>query len=720
MELIYLWSNEMGLLENQGVNFSSRYWVKVAETDENSRPTRLAIAKRNGLGGEFFNLEGKKDWPLLEVTGLVGQNGAGKTSVLRRIWQCVDSGINSFPEEHTIWIWGNGKREREEKLHVFIPEELRDTTEVEGEKGVNYIIAKGDPSKDIHDFDYQDGHFPFQIFFSPIFTADRPGALSYLRESEAKSSRGFNISTNALVRMDEARVKNLFDLYETEGIQKVLDLIYSGRLQGPLSFSPPTQLTLSFYSLKYGAIGELAEGNFTADGYIQVRNSLNKFNIIFQNVHSTKYRRGELSLEDYQIFMTSWWWIGYLRHLILEGKINRPKEMVQIFKKLFKEFEVPENENSEISSWLREVNGKIESVFGRNWENTWDSIIQKVILENNSQYIHWQARGEAKEFSKAINHAYEWFRFLLSEDSKDLLKDAYNKGLPQQRNWGLYLDISSDRIKDSTHGKQVQTLVEMVQKSQSEGVSFPIRFNWGPEILSAGEKYYLNLFARLNWIQRRLEKIEEEKPTGDNRKATSDRPVLILLDEPDTVMHPKWQQKLLHWLVQGLPAIFPDRKIQLILTSHSPFVCADLPKEHLVFLRRKEKRNDPHRKWTAEVVPPDGMANTFGANIHKIFTDTQFLGKNLLGEFANRKIKDLIGKVNNFKGKAKDYEHLRGQIDQIGEDFIRRKLIQQLDEKDESRLTQLEKEMKKLQDRMKKAEEEINQIKGKEGEDGQD
>ncbi len=72
MELIYLWSNEMGLLENQGVNFSSRYWVKVAETDENSRPTRLAIAKRNGLGGEFFNLEGKKDWPLLEVTGLVG------------------------------------------------------------------------------------------------------------------------------------------------------------------------------------------------------------------------------------------------------------------------------------------------------------------------------------------------------------------------------------------------------------------------------------------------------------------------------------------------------------------------------------------------------------------------------------------------------------------------------------------------------------------------
>ncbi len=369
---------------------------------------------------------------------------------------------------------------------------------------------------------------------------------------------------------------------------------------------------------------------------------------------------------------------------------------------------------------LENYKRKIGNVFENGWEDRWEKIVEKAMNGHGTidESKNWQRKIEIKNLSTNIEQAYKWYQLLLKLDS--LFEESLEIGA-NNNNWSLTFRIAHKKENgDIVMKSSPQTLVHFFVDALAQGASFPIRFNWGPEILSAGEKYYLNLFSRLHWVEGRIQDSQGRKPSEEKNEAISDRPLLLLLDEPDTVMHPKWQQKLLHWLVQGLPAIFPNRKIQLILTSHSPFVCADLPKEHLVFLRRKEKRNDPHRKWTAEVVPPDGMANTFGANIHKIFTDTQFLGKNLLGEFANRKIKDLIGRVNDFNGVKKEYEKLRRQLDQIGEDFIRRKLIQQLDEKDESRLTQLEKVMKKLQDRMKKAEEEINQIKGKEGEDGQD
>ncbi|MCG3694450.1 AAA family ATPase [Aliarcobacter butzleri] len=59
---------------------------------------------------------------------------------------------------------------------------------------------------------------------------------------------------------------------------------------------------------------------------------------------------------------------------------------------------------------------------------------------------------------------------------------------------------------------------------------------------------------------------------GENR--------LILLDEPDNTLHPNWQKEYINLLV----TLLKDKKyIHIIITSHSPFLISDLPKENVIF-----------------------------------------------------------------------------------------------------------------------------------------
>jgi hypothetical protein len=55
---------------------------------------------------------------------------------------------------------------------------------------------------------------------------------------------------------------------------------------------------------------------------------------------------------------------------------------------------------------------------------------------------------------------------------------------------------------------------------------------------------------------------------GDARDAT---PAILLLDEVDAHLHPKWQRTLLPALREALP------DVQIIVTSHSPFVISSCP-----------------------------------------------------------------------------------------------------------------------------------------------
>lgn len=187
--------------------------------------------------------------------------------------------------------------------------------------------------------------------------------------------------------------------------------------------------------------------------------------------------------------------------------------------------------------------------------------------------------------------------------------------------------------------------------------------------LSSGETTFLRLLARLHSI---AQNIKESKS------------ILLFLDEGELGMHPQWQKSYLDILHNILPIMFEkSTKIQLVFTSHSPFIVSDLPKENIIFLR-KGKKDDGYLENKCIVTSRNEQ--TFGQNIHTLFADSFFMESGLIGEFAKNKINtEIITVINGFNKEnsitKEQAESLSKKIEMIGEPLIKRKLTMMLEEK---------------------------------------
>lgn len=162
--------------------------------------------------------------------------------------------------------------------------------------------------------------------------------------------------------------------------------------------------------------------------------------------------------------------------------------------------------------------------------------------------------------------------------------------------------------------------------------------------MSSGHKAFVNLFSKFYSIRNKID--------NDN--------VIITIDEGDLYFHPQWQREFLNSLLVVLPKIL-ECNIQLFLTTHSPFLLSDLPKNNLIFLERNniELNVIPNSKIDGE---------TFGGNIGELYLDAFFMEGKLLSEFAAHKIQTLVDKINRKEDLSLDDRNL---INLIGEDLIR-------------------------------------------------
>lgn len=185
-------------------------------------------------------------------------------------------------------------------------------------------------------------------------------------------------------------------------------------------------------------------------------------------------------------------------------------------------------------------------------------------------------------------------------------------------------------------------------KDLSEILKFNIvNFRWG-YFLSSGEEAILNQFASYH------SKLSEYH--GSNN--------IFVIDEGELYFHPRWQQSYLNLLIIFFNYIKEKNKNQLIITSNSPFLVSDIPKDNLIFLQR-EGDICSIKKGPFEL--------TFGANIHSLFHDAFFLDDTFIGKFAEERILELIDKVKN---QRDTHKNLQRQIDIIGEPFLKMKLTE--------------------------------------------
>ena len=196
--------------------------------------------------------------------------------------------------------------------------------------------------------------------------------------------------------------------------------------------------------------------------------------------------------------------------------------------------------------------------------------------------------------------------------------------------------------------------------------------------LSSGEQKLLLLFGKLNYVVRQFDMKHKEN-------------FILLLDEPDVYLHPDWQKKLISDFINFIQNnnYLNKKNIHIVISSHSPFILSDLPKENVIFLENGEQK-----------YPFKDNQQTFGANIHTLLSHGFFMKDGLMGEFAKDKINEAIKYLNQKTLTEKEIDYCENIISIIGEPIIKNQLQRMLDSKRLSEIDQIKQEIKRLEDRM--------------------
>ncbi len=236
-------------------------------------------------------------------------------------------------------------------------------------------------------------------------------------------------------------------------------------------------------------------------------------------------------------------------------------------------------------------------------------------------------------------------------------------------------------IKKESTGKDILKFLNELKISLGNLQNL-VSFQW--EGLSYGEYEVLKLGSSLYTEL-------QNKTKGEYKN------VLLNIDEGELGFHAEWQRKYLPLLLNLLTKLFPNISFQIILTTHSPFLVSDLPKDNIIFLNKKENGD-------CLVSKPEDMTHTFGANIHSLYRNSFFLENGLMGEFAKGKIDAVIRDLNQANVKEIISEERKNEIkfiiEQIGEPLLKEKLIRKFKETLEpiqDRINELKLEIEKLE-----------------------
>lgn len=289
------------------------------------------------------------------------------------------------------------------------------------------------------------------------------------------------------------------------------------------------------------------------------------------------------------------------------------------------------------------------------------------------------------EFTKTINVEMKKLIFLLLKSEAQSIPTYYKK---------IYFLEERDTIKDFTY------------------------------MPSQGEIEFLFLLSSIYFYLKPLDK--------DIQKEHKDyfRNLILFLDEPTNSYHPQWQKKFIFDLNKFIKDNFKDFNFHIVITSHSPFLLSDLPKENVIFLEKYNENDNEVKKGIQKIgncknVTKETNIKTFGANIHTLLSHGFFMKDGLMGEFAKDKIQSIIKyheellkneltKEENKKQRdekkeiyEKEYKTKFWQIQSIiGDDYLKQVIKNHLVEIEKILYGEylIDKEIKKLKDEIERLE----------------
>lgn len=607
MKLVYLWIESYQYIKKQGYLLHAGYEVRYdSETGE------LFLTKRKSIDCLLYGEH-------IAVTAIVGDNGAGKSTLLDAIRLVLFDERERGREIKGFLLWENeGKLE----LFSFMKREVY----VKSEISCNRNAILPDDFNLIYYSDFLDIKYYLEEF------DDGEDGYTYVEEEQFsfrnRNAVQQNISSSYLLRQID---KGVLDYFHGDIKRQIA---FYGSLQGGgLPFPHPAALSVKIEFLDVELFDRVLDASLQAYEYMGMRHKgeINTNALVIgllkemESVYQSKMISNREPLEVLQILQ---WdiWVTYLYNLLA----NRKQEHEEV------------NDYSQVDEIIKQVISpevRAEDFF-EELDKTFS--YKESVEENFDIYLEfYQKTRESLQCPKTGNLRVN---FDIPNDMMQNLKEKvlWNHTLSSYTLPNLKMD-SPLSFEDAVAGFPK----EYMKKNGWDGdwdmdvfmdfyecytkISYEIdflKFSWG---MSSGESSMFNLFARLYAA---MKKEEKEK-------------IILLFDELDSSFHPQWQQAIISSLTGFLRSVYPQKEFQLILTTHSPVLLSDIPRENVIFMRKENIGETEHEQ-------------TFAANIASLYYDSFFMKKGSIGEVARGSIANLLETISELEEEEKEKGELEG------------------------------------------------------------
>lgn len=618
--LLYLYIHHFRNIKEQGFNLSSAYSVhfSAAFAEERFHSPKLSI---DLLKPEIRSLF---DPTFTDVKGIIGENGAGKSTVLQylafRSHRHLDHQTYPKAEYRDIIIFEDSDEYGTSVIRIYAGEDWG----IDKANVAFTSLSKDFTIESIQDIYWEDMHRinTSVIYYSNVFDNKFEAAYNGLN----------NISTNFLLREDLIKLTN--DIQNTAKVSESVahSLMENSRrisfallFRNRLPFELPDHLIVYFRGGTDMLLDKKIKDQKVREdpGRVEliplVESWLMKFKT--EGPRSPRARLHKAYL-DYLILY------HFLdEHTIISGFYKGyPAYKVQVLK-LF-------NEYYDTDTGIHDCDGLISEL-----EKMEAAVNAGVPIGLNDSKIS----GYIQKFS-GLDH---------------LMKPFYEvKGL--HFDTGFKLPITEETYRLYEQYKQTVFITDYLD------FSFPD--------MSSGELGFLTLFSRFFSLV---------DPVSVVFQLTDHKHLLILIDEGDLYFHPKWQVTFMDYLNDMLPKIYHGKTIQLIITSHSPFIASDFLQSQLLLLRKGK---------AADILPVSGepatglcminetIEHTFGANIHELLADSFFLDGAHIGQLAKRTIYKILDQLSGAEvNDPFTQPEILKIINQVGEPWVKSRLLEKFE-----------------------------------------
>ena len=610
MELLYVWIEDFRNIKKQGFDFSPEFKFEVIQNGESESEINYTLKiLRNEKYVNLFESN------ILNVTGIVGKNGSGKSSLLHclklmtgKISKLVCPLIFCLRDKNRnikTYFYNGGGDKKMKKLSVRVDSNISFKNRYNLLSPKPYTIERFDIEGNIVrglDFDFNE---IASCFFSNTFDSHIENIYEGIHNIST-NYRADNFLKDYIASKEKSAKRKIKTMAKIELSPSHILQFHKSELKGLLKF-------LSYANTRktnqLPILPKILIIEFKLDDYVY---------LIDEKKDSSLFERNDI--EEIQKAAVS---------IVNQSKDNRKNFMNMVILTSFYNVLRKELLFSDVTSKI-DTRAQIKSLLD-NPKNLFENI--RIILAPLSKLKNESIEGQTiSEFlGKSFEKAVERMQFSETGNMSD------NKAK-------YYLKIENN----------LWAVLSLVFELQVLNNDSYMDYSWGGG-LSTGQEAFLIHFARLNDLKNNL----------------GTKPIWLMIDEGDLYFHPEWQKRYFSELLDYIKFIFPRNRVQLIITTHSPFIASDLPKQNLIFLKQDAEGR-------CQVANNDIQIETFGSNIHELFTNSFFLADGLMGEFSRSKIAELILEINSIETISREeYENnYKYRIEIIGESFIQSKLFE--------------------------------------------